>query len=71
MTDPQIYKTWLFLIDHWSLYAMQACRQKLLLALGGGGGGTILYKTFPDFYIFHIKVIVPAKNIHPGPSKMK
>ena len=38
---------------------------------GGGRGGTILYKTFPDFYIFHIKVIVPAKNIHPGPSKMK
>ena len=21
MSDPQIYQTWLFLIDHWSLYA--------------------------------------------------
>ena len=22
MSDPKIYQTWLFLIDHWSLYAI-------------------------------------------------
>ena len=37
MTDPQIYQTWLFLIDHWSLYAMQA--KAFVGSQGGGGGG--------------------------------
>ena len=30
-------------------------RQKLLLAQAGEGWGTICYKTFPNFYMFHCK----------------
>ena len=38
--------------DILSILGQHICMQKLLLALGGR---TILYKTFPNFYIFHCK----------------
>ena len=53
MSDPQIYQTWLFLIDHWSLYATSGGFKLILEVassleignIGEAGGDTSIIET--------------------------